>query len=120
MRNARSRIQSYRKGVMAEWVACAFLMCKGYRPLARRFTTPVGEIDLIMKRGSTVIFVEVKARGNHADAAYSIHAKNQSRVVHASQWFLQARPTLGAQIFRFDAVTVSCYMMPHHIPNAFS
>ena len=73
-----------------------------------------------MKRGSTVIFVEVKARKNRDDAAYSIHGKNQSRVVHASQWFLQARPQLGSHAFRFDAVTVSCYLIPHHIPNAFS
>ncbi len=115
-----SKLRNYRKGILAEWVACAYLMCKGFRPLARRFKTPIGEIDLIMKRGSTVIFVEVKARRSHADAAYSIHHENQSRVVHASQWFLRARPKLQTHAFRFDAVTVSCYMLPQHIPNAFS
>lgn len=120
MRKRAQRRRSYRKGIAAEWVACLYLMCKAYRPLARRFKTPLGEIDLIMRRGNTVIFVEVKARRRHEDAAYSIHAQNQTRVVQASQWFLQGRPKLQSLAFRFDAVTVSCYMIPHHIPAAFS
>lgn len=120
MPSAAKRRRSYWRGIAAEWVACLYLMCKGYRPLARRFKTPVGEIDLIMKRGGTVVFVEVKARKSHSDAAASIHAGNQARVVQAAQWFVQTRPKLAALAFRFDAVTVSCYMMPHHIPHAFS
>uniref|UniRef100_UPI0025F8626B YraN family protein n=1 Tax=uncultured Hyphomicrobium sp. TaxID=194373 RepID=UPI0025F8626B len=51
-----------RRGHTAEWAAAIALMVKGYRILARREKTPLGEIDLIAVRGRRVAFVEVKRR----------------------------------------------------------
>jgi hypothetical protein len=49
-------------GRKAESLAAFALRLKGYRVLAGRLRTPAGEIDLIVRRGATIAFVEVKAR----------------------------------------------------------
>lgn len=118
--NTKRRKAANRAGVLAEWLACIWLMLKGYRLLCMRYKTKVGEIDLIMRRGKTIVFVEVKARRTHEDAAASIHRANQQRVMRAAQWFLCAHPAYGTHHFRFDVVTVSCYVRLQHVPNAFS
>ena len=51
-------------GRRAEWLAILWLTAKGYRLLERRYGGKGGEIDLVMRRGRTVAFVEVKARGS--------------------------------------------------------
>lgn len=114
-----SRRANYKRGIAAEYVALIYLMLKGYLPLAMRFKTTVGEIDLVMRRGRTLVFVEVKARKTMGDAAASIHATNQSRVVRASQVFLTTRPHYQSLQVRFDAVLIAWYTLPHHQPNAF-
>jgi len=60
--NAKARRQAESRGRWAErWVAL-LLFFMGYRCLARRYRTPVGEIDLIARRGETLVMVEVKYR----------------------------------------------------------
>ena len=59
----RSRVAAYRHGLRAEIAAASLLLAKGYRILARRYKTPLGEIDLVVRRGSTIAFVEVKGVG---------------------------------------------------------
>lgn len=56
------RQRAERRGRRAEKIAAWFLRAKGYAVLARRYKTPVGEIDLVARRGRTLAFVEVKAR----------------------------------------------------------
>jgi putative endonuclease len=115
--NRRAR---YRRGHRAERIASAWLQCKGYRVLARRFKTHAGEIDLIVKRGRTLACVEVKGRAARDDAAHAVHGKNQQRVVRASQWYLQQHPELADCTVRFDVCLVAWYRWPHHIPHAFT
>ena len=64
---ARRRAADLR-GHLAEATALALLLLKGYRPLARRYRAAGGEIDLIVARGDTIAFVEVKSRAS-LDAA---------------------------------------------------
>jgi putative endonuclease len=80
----------------------------------------VGEIDLIARRGKSIAFIEVKGRAGRTQAAEAVHAKNQSRVVRAAQWWLQQHPQFGAAEVRFDVCLIAWYRCPHHIPNAFS
>ena len=61
-RPTAGRQKAYRRGHRGERLAAAALMLKGYRILARRYRTKLGEIDLIARRGNLVLFVEVKAR----------------------------------------------------------
>jgi putative endonuclease len=114
-----SRTTHHRRGILAEYAALAYLTLKGYRLVALRYKTKLGEIDLIVRRGRSLAFVEVKARSNHADAAYAIHTKNQSRVVQAAQLFLAAHPTYQDYEVRFDALLIAWYRWPHHLRHAF-
>lgn len=111
--------RAHRGGHRAEYAAQCYLLAKLYLPIARRYKTPVGEIDLVLKRGKQLVFVEVKARQHIAAAAEAIHSTNQQRVVRAAQYFLQAHPEYAHHHVRFDAVLIAWYRWPKHIPNAF-
>jgi Holliday junction resolvase-like predicted endonuclease len=63
---------AFRLGISAESRAAAYLIAKGFRILARRWRSPVGEIDIIACRRQLLIFVEVKARPSFDDAAWSV------------------------------------------------
>lgn len=60
MRGQARRRAADLRGHVAEATALVRLVLKGYRPLARRFRAGGGEIDLIVARGDTIAFVEVK------------------------------------------------------------
>jgi putative endonuclease len=56
------RVAAFRVGLSAESRAAAYLIAKGFRILARRFRSPVGEVDIVARRGRLLVFAEVKAR----------------------------------------------------------
>jgi putative endonuclease len=64
------RTAAEKRGRTGETLAALYLRLKGYRILARRVRTPVGEIDLIAEKSGVIAFVEVKAR-TQADTALS-------------------------------------------------
>ena len=112
-------VAAFQTGISAETRAAAFLMAKGYRVLARRFKTPHGEIDLIVKRRALVAFVEVKARARLDDAAYAVTPRQQQRIIAAAEVWLAANPDQAAGELRFDAVLVAPKRLPQHVPGAF-
>lgn len=114
-----TRATSHQRGLRAEWLAAWFLRLHGYRILATRYRTPVGEIDLIARRGGTLAIVEVKARANHTAAAEAIHIRNRQRVVRAAQHYLQAHPRHAHRTIRFDALLLTWYRWPKHLRHAF-
>lgn len=115
-----SRRAAERSGHRAETLAAIFLQLKGYRILARRYKTPVGELDLVAKRGRTIAFIEVKGRKDRSSAAESIHGQNQARVVRAAQWWLQRHGQYIEHEVRFDVCLIAWYRLPHHIAHAFT
>src|SRR5215510_5218391 len=81
---------AFRTGISAESRAPAFLIAKGFRILARRFRTPVGEIDIIARRRKLLVFVEVKARERLDDAAWSVTERQRLRIAAAAEeWLAQ-------------------------------
>ena len=68
------RIRAYRKGVWAERIAAIFLIAKGYRVLAMRYKSKMGEVDIIAKRGQLIIAVEVKARRSIDEAVHAVNS----------------------------------------------
>jgi putative endonuclease len=106
-------------GRRAEEVAAWWLRLKGYRILAKRVRTPFGEVDLVIRRGSTLVFVEVKARLDAASAAAAITPVNQRRVLRASNALL-ARFGKGCAAVRIDVVLISPWRLPRHIVGAWT
>jgi putative endonuclease len=113
------RIAALRTGLSAETRAAAYLMAKGYRILAKRFRTPHGEIDLIVKRRNLIAFVEVKARATLDDAAFAVTPRQQSRIIDAAQGWLIAHPEHAELELRFDAVLIAPRRLPRHLLAAF-
>ena len=108
----------HQKGLQAESFAKFYLRLKGYRILAERFKTPVGEIDLIVKRGRQLVFIEVKLRKTVSAAAEAVHTKNQSRVRRSAELYLQKHMEYTGYELRFDAVVLAPYAWPRHVLNA--
>jgi putative endonuclease len=110
---------AFRFGLTAESRAAAYLVAKGYRILARRFRTAVGEIDIVARRRGVLVFVEVKARETFDAAAEAIGRRQQSRIVAAAQSWLAAHPDDAARDMRFDVVLVAPGRLPRHLMAAF-
>jgi hypothetical protein len=72
---SEKRIRAYRCGRFAEAIAALLLRAKGHRILARRYKTPVGEIDLVALKGRRLAFVEVKQRRTIDDAGWALPAR---------------------------------------------
>ena len=119
MRTATERHLAVARGRVAEAKALAALMLKGYRPLARRFSMHGGEIDLIVARGRTVAFVEVKARPGIGLAFEAIGARKRERFSRAARAWLARNPWAMDRTLRADAVFVAPGRWPRHLPGAF-
>ncbi|MFM7632661.1 MAG: YraN family protein [Betaproteobacteria bacterium] len=93
-------------GRLAEDRALAYLQSHGLALIKRNFRSRRGEIDLIMRDASTLVFVEVRQRKNHrfGGAADSITPTKQARLWQSAQVFLQRFPSSPA--CRFDAVCI--------------
>lgn len=113
------RVAAHFTGLSAESRAAAYLVAKGYRILARRFRSPVGEVDIVARRKGVLVFVEVKARRTLDDAAESLSPRQQRRIAAAAAAWLAANPDDAGGDIRFDAVLVAPGRIPRHIPAAF-
>jgi putative endonuclease len=114
-----SRQKAEQLGHRAETIALWYLRFKGYRLLARRFKSPAGEVDLVMRRGSTTAFIEVKARVTVNEAIEAV-TPYQSKRIAAAAGFFMSRDDIAAKGFcRFDIVAIPSTLWPIHIINAF-
>jgi putative endonuclease len=110
---------AFQLGISAESRAAAFLIAKGFRILARRFKSPVGEIDIVARRRHLLVFVEVKARNDLDEAAESLSPRQQRRIAAAAEAWLAVNGSDGFRDIRFDAILVAPGKLPRHIPAAF-
>ena len=111
-----TRQRAERGGRRAEALAALWLRLKGWTILARRARTPVGEVDLVAKRGRMVAFVEVKARGSAADLALSLDDYRLRRVAAAAQ-ALAPRFVREGDDMRIDAIFILPRRLPRHLAN---
>jgi putative endonuclease len=110
---------AFRLGLSAEARAALLLRVKGYRILARRWQSRAGEIDLVARRGATVVFVEVKARGALEEAAAAVTVRQQRRIAAAAAAWLARHPAMQPCALRFDVILVVPRRWPRHIEDAF-
>ena len=90
----------------------------GWRILARRYATPVGELDIVAKRGALIAFVEVKYRREQQGILETISAHQRRRIENAATIFLSRHPKWRKLSLRFDLMVVSPWRWPNHLPDA--
>jgi putative endonuclease len=112
------RRAAHRRGGRAELLCSWHLRLKGYRILARRYRTPMGEVDLIVRRGNVVAAVEVKARDDFATASEAVSLRQRQRIARALVHFLSLRPDLALLSPRFDVMLVAPHRLPRHLVDA--
>ena len=107
--SCRLAAEPRRAGDAAEAAACAFLQARGLQLVARNLNYRVGEIDLLMRDGATLAFVEVRLRKASAfgDGAISVGPGKQRKLAHAAQAWLAANPAQARHPCRFDVVAVT-------------
>jgi putative endonuclease len=87
--------------------ACIELERAGLKLLARNYTTRHGELDLVMRDGDTIAFIEVRYRkhASHGDAVASVTVSKQAKLILAAQHWLAAHPQHARRACRFDVVS---------------
>lgn len=95
------------KGSSAEHLAALFLQRQHLILLEKNYRCRFGEIDLIMRDGATLVFVEVRMRSNNwfGGAAASITTAKQAKLIRAARHYLSGLNTLPP--CRFDAVLLT-------------
>jgi putative endonuclease len=112
------RQRAWRRGWWAETLCAIILRLHGYRIISRRLRTPVGEIDILARRGRTLAVIEVKARDDLGIAAESITDRQKQRLIRAAGWVVSGRPDLAALDMRFDVMLVAPRHLPRHVVDA--
>ena len=110
----RDRRGAERRGRRAERYAALWLQLRGYKLLERRFKCHVGEVDLIMKRGRTLAFVEVKQRQRLSQAQTAVTPKNWRRIAMAAEVWAAQHPHGATLDWRYDLVAITPRSFPKH------
>lgn len=121
----KRRPKAKTRGEIGEDIALRYLQGKGYKLVEQRARSRWGEIDLVMRKGGEVVFVEVKLResARFAEAREFVDAHKQRRLRNTAELWMQEHG--GDLRARFDVVEI---YPPHnssereeivHIENAF-
>ena len=117
----KNKIKSYQFGIIAEFLAIAFLLLKGYKILKRRYKTYYGEIDIIAKKNQCLIAVEVKARKKliikNGFLIEEVLGKNQQKRISRSIMSFVKTNSKKYQNYniRFDLIVICPYKVPLHL-----
>lgn len=109
----------YHAGLAAEDIVAADYARRCHRFAARRWRGQAGEIDLIMRDGDTVVFIEVKKSRTRDRAAARLGRRQMDRICSAAGEFLAGEPRGQLTDVRFDLAMVDGQGMMSVIENAF-
>lgn len=100
---------SVSRGKWAESIARDYLKDKGLELLDSNYRCPRGELDLVMRDGSIIVFVEVRYRqsGDYGSGADSVTEIKQQRMIATAQHYLQHTAGSESVSCRFDVVSIS-------------
>ena len=115
----RARLLANAFGRRAEWLALIWLALHGWRILARNYSAPGGEIDLVAARGDTIAFVEVKARPELDAARAAISAQKRRRIARAASAWRARNRWANGYAMRADAIFLGRGGFPRHVANVF-
>lgn len=111
-----SRRAAERNGRRGETLAAWWLRLCGWRILARRQRLGVGEVDIVARRGRTVVFVEVKWRNHAAMLDQAVDVRRLQRVVAAAEG-LASRYAGPRDDIRLDVILVAPWCLPRRVTN---
>ena len=96
------------RGKRAEDEALAFLQRRGLTEVERNYRSRYGEIDLVMREGEVVVFIEVRARrsADYMDPVETLDARKLRRIILTGRHYLQDHPGFSGPC-RFDVVTLT-------------
>jgi putative endonuclease len=114
-----SGLVSYHAGVAAEDAVQRHYARDGQSLAASRWRGSGGEIDLIMRDGAAVVFVEVKKAATHAEAASRLTSRQMARIYASASEFLAGEPCGLNTESRFDVALVDSYGRIEVLENAF-
>jgi len=117
--SSAKRKRAEKLGRRAEFFAGLFLRAKFFSILQKRYKTPIGEIDIIARRGDLLIFVEIKLRRKKSAIAEALQAVNRRRIVGAAKHYLAKNPHLAEKNMRFDVIFLAPFVIPVHLKGAF-
>lgn len=111
------------KGRKGEALAEAFLKEKGITVLEANVRCALGELDLVCRDGTTLVFVEVRTRysANYGLAVESVSPSKQRKLMLLARWYLQRKKMEGSPA-RFDVIGIDYSQGQPRIswiPNAF-
>ena len=112
-----TRAEREARGRRGETFAAWYLRLKGWRIVAQRVRTPRGEVDLVARRGKTLVFVEVKWRNRAAELDFAVDEYRLRRVAAAAET-LTARYARPGDILRIDVLLLAPRRWPRHMANA--
>lgn len=115
-----ARRSAERRGRRGELMACALLVLTGWQIAGRRVKTPLGEIDIIARRGRTLAFIEVKWRATPLGAREAFHPRQQARLLRAAAMWRARRPGLERLATRFDLICIVPGRWPEHLKGVLS
>jgi len=98
---------STKKGRDAEEKAARHLKWRGYAVLDRNARAGRGELDIVVRKGDVLAFVEVKQRPNREDGLMAVHADKQQRLRSAASAWLGRHPQLARLQCRFDLIILT-------------
>jgi putative endonuclease len=113
------KLEALKRGHLAEYRAALCLMVKGYRIVAMRYRTKLGEIDIIARRGDLIACVEVKARASFDGAVFAVSDTAQRRIRAASDIWLSRQADFHRLSVRYDIVAVTPWRWSRHLADAF-
>ena len=118
-RTIENRRQALRFGRLAEPICHWRLRLCGWRIVESDWRVPVGEIDIIARRGRVITFVEVKARRSAEEYGMALEAVNARRISRAADHYLAHRRLNLDTDMRFDVIFLAPRRWPRHLINAF-
>jgi putative endonuclease len=118
-RDVSSRRIAERKGHKGETLAAVFLMLKGYRIIARRYKTKLGEVDIIARKRDVVAMVEVKARTTLLEAMDAVDYSTMHRIEAAGDLWLSKQRDFARLNIRYDLIAILPRKWPVHVESLF-
>ena len=112
------RQKAWKWGTLAESLTALAYRLMGYKILARRYKSSVGELDIVARRNRSIVFIEVKFRTDHAAWADAIAEPQRRRISSAAQAFIATNPRYQHDNQRIDVVMVAPATLPRRVKYA--